>query len=421
MQKQFANEKELKESRSAYIIIFILIYITSSYFSTVAGIVPGILSVVILFVSSVLSVVLNRKSFKENFNAKGYMLLLLLIIVSLVSSFIYGDGIYNHLIIIFAVISGYLVTLAYSFEKFINIYLKIMYFISVFSIFIFVIVFIAPSIFNYVPVIGYRGGVEVHNLFFTVALPRAEFNRNYGLFWEPGAFQVYLNLALIFELFAKNELRKRYVLVFILAIITTFSTTGYIVLVPILLAYLIKADFFIKHKHNFKYVIAITIISLLVFKFMPENYIRLLFGKLEGLFSESGNSNFSTTVRINAIIYPFYEFIKSPFIGVGYSQYLTMAAEKIYTMPTFTPINWFALFGLLWGIPCNYYYIRNVLHFKSGKFSRCLIAIALLLVIMSEDFIRIAFMYVLIFYGTKNMSLDKQVTSINNPSFGGRI
>ncbi|ETT72288.1 putative LPS biosynthesis transmembrane protein [Paenibacillus sp. FSL R7-277] len=412
MQQYYTKKKNLKESHSAYIIVFVLIYMTSSYFSTVAGIIPGIVSVVILFLASVLGVFINRRNFKENFNARGYLLLLLLIIVSLISSFIYGDGLYNHLIIIFAVLSGYLVTLAYSFERFVDIYLKLMYFLSVFSILVFLVVSIIPSIFVFTPVIGYRVGVEVHNLFFAVVLPGAEFNRNYGLFWEPGAFQVYLNLALIFELFAKNETRKRYVLGFIVAIITTFSTTGYIVLVPILLAFLIKSNFLIKYKSNFKYVILIAIISLLAIKFMPENYIRLLFGKLEGLFSESGNSNFSTTVRVNAIIYPFYEFIKSPFIGIGYSQYLKMAAEKIYTMPTFTPINWFALFGLLWGLPCNYYYIRNVLNFKTGNFSRFLIAIALFLVIISEDFIRIAFMYVLIFYGTKNMNQNKQVNTL---------
>ncbi|MEK5398940.1 hypothetical protein [Paenibacillus sp. FSL K6-2859] len=420
MPKQSINEIEFKEKRSSYIIIFLLIYITSSYFATISGLVSGTICIVGLIFISILSVILNNRNFKENFNLKSYLLLLLLIIVSLVSSFIYGDGIYNHIIILSAVISGYLVTLAYSFERFINVYLKIMYFISVFSIIVYLIVSFVPSILNFTPVIGYRVGVEVHNLFFSVALPGAEFNRNYGLFWEPGAFQVYLNLALIFELFTKKTVRKRYVVGFIIAIITTFSTTGYIVLVPILLAYLINnGRINMNYKKTYKYFLVISLLSFLVLEFMPEEYIRLIFGKLEGVFSEGGSTNFSTTVRVNAIVFPFYEFIRSPLIGVGYRQYLAMAAEKIFTMPTFTPINWFALFGLLWGVSCNYYYLRNIMHFKSGNISRCLIAIALLLVIMSEDFIRIAFMYVLIFYGTKNFKRNKK--NLNKPSFGGEL
>lgn len=419
MPKQSINEIEFKEKRSSYIIIFLLIYITSSYFATISGLVSGTICIVGLIFISILSVILNNRNFKENFNLKSYLLLLLLIIVSLVSSFIYGDGIYNHIIILSAVISGYLVTLAYSFERFINVYLKIMYFISVFSIIVYLIVSFVPSILNFTPVIGYRVGVEVHNLFFLslyLELNLIEIMVCFG----SSAFQVYLNLALIFELFTKKTVRKRYVVGFIIAIITTFSTTGYIVLVPILLAYLINnGRINMNYKKTYKYFLVISLLSFLVLEFMPEEYIRLIFGKLEGVFSEGGSTNFSTTVRVNAIVFPFYEFIRSPLIGVGYRQYLAMAAEKIFTMPTFTPINWFALFGLLWGVSCNYYYLRNIMHFKSGNISRCLIAIALLLVIMSEDFIRIAFMYVLIFYGTKNFKRNKK--NLNKPSFGGEL
>lgn len=405
---------EFKDKPSSYIIVFLLIYITSSYFFTVTNIVPGIATIVFLFFASILSIVLNERDFKKNFSIKSFLLLLFMLIVALMSALFNGDGIYNHTILIFAVISGYLITIAYSFDRFINIYLKVMYFISAFSIFVFLVVLIFPSVITYAPVIGQRDGVNVHNLVFSVALPGSEFNRNYGFFWEPGAFQVYLNLALIFELFITKRLRKKYVLAFILAVITTFSTTGYIVLLPILVAYMLNnKGLVLRYKNTFKYIIAIIVVALIAFRFMPDDYIRLLFGKLEGLFSESGSSHFSTTVRVNAIIYPFFEFLKSPIVGVGYEKYLLVAKEKIYSMPTFTPINWFALFGILWGFPCNYYYLKNILRFRCGLISKISLLIALVLVIMSEDFIRIAFIYVFIFYGAGKINKNNSYSEPN--------
>lgn len=64
--------------------------------------------------------------------------------------------------------------------------------------------------------------------------------RNSGMFWEPGAFQGYLILGLIFLAFIKKHIpRKQYVrslVILIAAVLTTLSTTGYIalVLIPLL-------------------------------------------------------------------------------------------------------------------------------------------------------------------------------------------
>lgn len=57
------------------------------------------------------------------------------------------------------------------------------------------------------------------------------FRRNAGPFWEPGAFQGYLTLAILF-IFNKRRLKGNYPILIILAltVLTTMSTTGYILL-----------------------------------------------------------------------------------------------------------------------------------------------------------------------------------------------
>lgn len=65
--------------------------------------------------------------------------------------------------------------------------------------------------------------------------------RNSGMFWEPGAFQGYLNLALLFLFIFKSKISKsqfnKYFYLISIAVVTTLSTTGYIILFLYILLY----------------------------------------------------------------------------------------------------------------------------------------------------------------------------------------
>lgn len=51
--------------------------------------------------------------------------------------------------------------------------------------------------------------------------------RNYGIYWEPGMYQIYLNMILIYYLIIEGKIKKSVFI--ILNILTTFSITGYLV------------------------------------------------------------------------------------------------------------------------------------------------------------------------------------------------
>lgn len=63
--------------------------------------------------------------------------------------------------------------------------------------------------------------------------------RNFGMFWEPGAFQGYLIIALVLLTFARERLSarqyRRCFTVLVIAVLTTMSTTGYIALALVML------------------------------------------------------------------------------------------------------------------------------------------------------------------------------------------
>lgn len=88
------------------------------------------------------------------------------------------------------------------------------------------------------------GGIimRVYNLYYTqLGNPGKGLGynaRNCGPFWEPGAFQGFLNLSLFFEL-TMNQIRDKFwkfrIIIYIISIFTTLSTGGYMVMFTILL------------------------------------------------------------------------------------------------------------------------------------------------------------------------------------------
>lgn len=111
--------------------------------------------------------------------------------------------------------------------------------------------------------------------------------RNCGPFWEPGAYQGFLNLALWFEMTMQQE-RNRFwkyrIFTLIAAIITTFSTGGYVVLFVILLFYFSK-------ERSISFGAKVLVLSLLLI-FSAYTYLTVDFlgSKISG---DSGRLNFN--------------------------------------------------------------------------------------------------------------------------------
>jgi len=66
------------------------------------------------------------------------------------------------------------------------------------------------------------------------------FPRNCGFMWEPGAYAWILNFMIVYKLHRDNYVLDRKILLLVLALISTFSTAGYLGLFFIVIFYLIK-------------------------------------------------------------------------------------------------------------------------------------------------------------------------------------
>ena len=135
-------------------------------------------------------------------------------------------------------------------SDFFNIYIKILYYFSLISFIFFTLYYTAngfvagfarsiPGIFVKSSMVY---GVEVKQpnpIFYNFDTNFMELGRNNGPFWEPTVFATMLIIAQIFNLLLNKTLFNKKGIIFTIAILTTFSTTGFLAYFLLLLFYFI--------------------------------------------------------------------------------------------------------------------------------------------------------------------------------------
>jgi hypothetical protein len=123
-------------------------------------------------------------------------------------------------------------------KKFIYVYVEIMTVLSVISLFFWLYTVFFGLIPGAIAVSEGASSIIVHTQ--DIYNVQAGTSRNSGMFWEPGAYQGFLNLALLFLLKMDNINRKKLrFLILILGVLSTQSTTGYIVMMLVLYVYVV--------------------------------------------------------------------------------------------------------------------------------------------------------------------------------------
>ena len=169
-------------------------------------------------------------------------------------------------------------------ERFTNCYIDVMWVLSVISI----VGYALTITIGLLP--GIPCGKEgISQVFYTQLYSFELLNRNSGMFWEPGAFAGYLNMALLFMIL-NERISKVLVIPMLIALATTYSTTGYLVFF-ILFVYYIRS---LKTSNAFiKSILTILAICGIVYAY---NNIDFLGTKLSAT-DDVGNSritNFAT-------------------------------------------------------------------------------------------------------------------------------
>lgn len=305
---------------------------------------------------------------------------------------------------------AFLVVQSLGFASFAGIFIKYVFVLSLLSLFVFLIANYQAWILDYFPTGENTAGVEFSNLYIGSVYKGVGEVRNASIFREPGVFALYILLAIIFQLFLSATINKKFIVCFLVALFSTFSTTAFIVMSFVAIGYMLKdgASYFLS-----KAVLIALFFMLVAFVFgFQEDFYFKVFSKL----SSDSTSFGSLIARTASIVVNFEIFRNNPLFGSGLRDYGTLFQE--YSMVYFGEpleasgqssnsfMSVLANFGLLYGLIILWAIIRLPGKLSDRFVVKIILFISLALMFSSQDMRYSLLFYMLIFYGLKNYKND---------------
>lgn len=407
-----------KESKTKniieYAIIIATFYVTGGAFSYI----NYSFQIIVFFLTSLLLCILYNKNILKHKNALSVLVIMSFFV--LIPCLIFGDSIPTYIAIIMQLCIGFFCTTLISIENYKKKFVNVIVWFAFISLIGFVAGILKPSIALKFPLIDTIEGASVvyYNAYMYVFMAAKGYSgfvlsmRNAGICWEPGCYQMFLNVALLFLLSTNKDEKNKYfyfkLLILIVTIITTISTTGYILMAIILIA--MRKTWIgnnLKSLSVLPIILCVVIVSLRFFS-AGEAIIE----KLKGEFFLIGSSSQNFLNRISLECIP-YIFTDSYFLGMGFSNWLTFDRSLwnsiIHSLLCLgTPFTLMHLYGLLKGS-------------KALTKRYCVLFIIIVACASTETLFWRVLFNTFAFYGWNNYKNDSKSTQEqNNESFNNR-
>ena len=255
-------------------------------------------------------------------------------------------------------------------------YFNVMFYISLLSLFL-----MGLDLFGVIDLLPYTYS-EDDRFYYFFYQTRPDFLRNSGMFWEPGVFSNYLILSIALILPQLKRINKFRLFVIIATIISTFSTSGFLILFIIFFYKMIKLNLF-------------NILSTLVLSFIFYNiYISSPFlnekitEQNDIALSAEGEMNYT---RLGQLLFDLHYIEKHPLIGNGMHVKTRYSDHPIFQDETYEVGhgNGFSQFIVSFGILFVIFYFvsiaRNVRFFQNNKFGYSLFFVLIIILSLQNE------------------------------------
>lgn len=396
MKKSEMKIKITKDSLWIFLVIYFLLLIKSGFclnekFSSITA--PVFLFFLILG-ALLMHVTIEKRVMK---------VVTLIIIIILINYILHGFPEINVIVLnIIDIISSLLVVSCIKETDFKRIFCKIVFLICIFSILGYLLLEIDSNIIIILPKILNSQGRVSYFAFFTMI---SDFrftgaNRIQGIFWEPGAFQMFIVTSFLLEHFNDFNFNYSFIrkMIYSLALLLTFSTTGIICLC--LLWVLILGD-----SNNKLKWIRILLLGCAAFLFYISISDKLtgfwkytLVDKVQQILNYKIGVRNQSSSRMDSIILPL-KFFYDPIFGIGENGYKKLSTLVGHTMFTCTPVNYIVRYGLIFGIISFVGFYKFIKNRINNKIDLILTIIVCLISVSTENFMLNPFITVIILYG----------------------
>lgn len=294
------------------------------------------------------------------------------------------------------------ITKSLNLKEFAIIFEKNLFVLAFVSVVCTLIAEINLSIFSIFPVFYNSANTPFYNLGIYMIPVSKLLLRNYGIFREPGVYQMFLILALLFHIYYTEKIRISHLAVFILGIVFTFSTTGYIALALFLLLFLIKKnDIFSENKK--KYIVVFLLILGIIYMITQTNLLST-----DGMiFDKFLNTKRTTTIARTSSVFANIEiWKKNPIFGAGLIKVSELFPKLSYELygkavshNTNTLLCELATYGLIYTIILVSGYIKFSHTLSEKKVERILVLLIIFILSCGEKLTFSPIIYILLFYG----------------------
>ena len=176
-----------------------------------------------------------------------------------------------------------------------------------------------------------------------------QINQNSGFCWEPGPFACFLSLALIIHLLKNKFVLDKRVLIYVITLLTTFSSTGYFCLLIIFAWYIYRLN-----SKYFIFILPVVILFIMtVLNFssnLNEKVLPQIINAQENFefYSEYGREYQTSIGRFDGFLLNLEDFYNFPIIGYGGHFSATFSqVNKLNISSTSGLGNWLSQFGII--------------------------------------------------------------------------
>ena len=309
-----------------------------------------------------------------------------------------GNGyIYKFALLLFAFFAAELIDI----KTFARCFDQVMFVLAMISLICFALELIDHKIFSFAPRVYNSVGYGFQNLFFYIQSDAGFSPRNYGIYREPGVYQMFLIVALLFESYFFEKLRLAKIVVFSITLFTTLSTTGIIAYAVWVLLILAKRGTFTRKRKLWIVFggLLLGLIAAAVFHAQIGRLIQEVFGKMVSKNASYMAREASVTLNIRL-------WLTSPVFGVGIYDIEPAFKEMAFQVygqridcNTNLLLLQFAVHGTLYGALWTAGLVKGACHLGGSRLERWLIAAVIGILCLGEALTFSPFGNLLMMYG----------------------
>lgn len=342
----------------------------------------------------------NREG-KSLQNSKASRPTYILIISLIFSSLINLEVSVEYIMRVGIILAAFYFVCSIPFERFKNAYEDSILFIVICSIGFYVLSIVAPSIMSYFGILNNSSNIPFYNCLICV-IPATEEFRLYGPFREPGVFQILLNIALLLHLSYTEKVRFWKVVFYFAGVILTYSTTGYICLILLILHFVISRGS--KSTRGKGSVILLLVIFVAFYLLYTKTSVFSIEGVVFGKLFDTGNA--SSISRYGSVVANLKFFMEDPLFGVGFERvselfplYVKRALGEESRDNANSILMNFATTGFFYGVTYLVGFWKFSKNLSSNKVSSIILFLIICLLLSGENINRFIITYIFLFYG----------------------